>query len=213
MNWAGPGERFSNFSTTRRTDSSAASGILPPVHIVQIAGIILLSSALLGAQESAPRYHSTCCYPLPPAKISKLPAQMRTQLAKEQCLIPQNPNVLDDPQPNNAIRGHWATTAQEDWAVLCLKPLELSIRVFWGSKAACPDTVVVQKFRPNDGHWGDPETFLWPADSGKIRAYSRTFDGRKLPPLDHYGLEVGGDGGSTIYYCYEGKWLSFAGND
>ena len=51
--------------------------------------------------------------------------------------------------------------------MLCLKPLELSIRIFWVAKTACPDTVVLAKFRPNDGHWEDPETFLWAADPGK----------------------------------------------
>lgn len=180
---------------------------------MKIIEIILVGATLLYGQKSNPRYHSTCCYPLPPEKASKLPPQMRTKLAEEHCLIPQNPNVLDDPQPNNVIRGPWATTAREDWAVLCLKPLELSIRIFWGAKTECPDTIVVQKFRPNDGHWEDPETFLWPADPKTIRAYNVAFGGRKLPPLDHYGLEVGSDGGSTIFYCYKGKWLSFSGND
>jgi hypothetical protein len=187
--------------------------ILPSVLTAHIADIILLSAMLLYGQTSSPKYHSTCCYPLPPDKVSKLPRQIRTQLAEERCLIPQNPNVLDDPQPNNALRGPWATPAQQDWSVLCLKPLELSIRVFWVAKTACPDTVVLAKFRPNDGHWEDPEMFLWAADPGKIRAYNQAFGRRKLPPLDHSGLEVGGEEASTIYYCYEGKWLTFSGND
>jgi len=145
--------------------------------------------------------------------VGKIPLRIRAQLGRENCLVPQNPNILDDPQPNNAIRGPWATGAEEDWAVLCLKPLELSIRIFWVSKAACPGTIVLQKFRPNDGHWEDPETYLWPADPKKIRAYNRAFGGRNLPALDHYGLEAGGEAASTIYYCYKGKWLTFSGND
>lgn len=183
--------------------------------MVQIAETTLFSFMFLTGfgQASHPKYHSTCCHPLPPEKVTKLPADIRAQLAAEHCLIPQNPNVLDDPQPNNAIRGPWATSSGQDWSVLCLKPLELSLRIFWSEKEACPDTIVLAKFRPNDGHWEDPETFLWPAKPDKIRAYNSAFGGRKLPTLDHSGLEVGGEEASQIYYCYRGKWLTFSGND
>jgi hypothetical protein len=183
------------------------------VNGARIAEVICLSTVLLFGQTSAPKYHSRCCIPLPPEKVTKLPAEIRSHLAEEHCLIPQNPNVLDDPQPNNVIHGALASAAHQDWSVLCLKPLELSIRIFWSAKPPCPDTIVVTRFRPNDGHWEDPETFLWVAEPKKIRAYNKAFSGRKLPELDHSGLEVGGEEASTIYYCQEGKWLTFAGND
>ncbi|HXM65813.1 MAG TPA: hypothetical protein VN911_03705 [Candidatus Acidoferrum sp.] len=183
------------------------------MRTVQIAAIVFLSVIFGPAQSTAPRYHSTCCNPLPPEKVTKLPAEIRTHLAEEHCLIPQDPNVRDDPQPNNAIPAPWASSAHRDWSVLCLKPLELTIRIFWTAKEECPDTIVLAKFPPNDGHWEDPETFLWPADPAKIRAYNQAFAGRELPPLDHSGLEVGGEEASTIYYCYKGTWLTFSGND
>jgi hypothetical protein len=46
-----------------------------------------------------------------------------------------------------------------------------------------------------------------------IRAYNDAFGGRQLPVLDHSGLEVGGGEASIIYYCQQGKWLRFMGND
>jgi len=145
--------------------------------------------------------------------MQKIPPEIRAQLTEEKCLIPQNPNVIDDPQPNNAIHGSWAAKGQDDWAVLCLKPDELSVRIFWGGKISCDDRIVIGKFTPNDSHWDDPETFLWAAPPQTIRAYNDAFGGRKLPVLDHSGLEVGGGEGSMVYYCRQGEWMKFLGND
>ena len=177
-------------------------------------GIIVLFGAItLMAQTRKPNYHSTCCQPLAPEKMLKLPSEIREHLKVEGCMIAQNGFTLDDPQPNNAIHGSLATKGQQDWAVLCIKPDQLSVRLFWGGKAMCSDTIVLAQFRANDGHWDDPETVLWPADARKIQAYDQAFGDHKFPRLDHSGLEVGGEEATTIYYCSEGKWIHLAGND
>jgi hypothetical protein len=180
--------------------------------VLRLAGLFL-STVLMTAQNTAPHYHSNCCYPLPPEKMQKIPPEIRAQLTAEKCLIPQNPNVIDDPQPNNAIHGSWAARGQDDWAVLCLKPDELLVRIFWSGKTSCDDKIVLDHVRSGDGHWDDPETFLWAASPQTIRAYNDAFGGRQLPVLDHSGLEVGGEEASIIYYCQQGKWLRFIGND
>ena len=130
--------------------------------VLRLAGLFL-STVLMTAQNTAPHYHSNCCYPLPPEKMQKIPPEIRAQLTAEKCLIPQNPNVIDDPQPNNAIHGSWAAKGQDDRAVLCLKPDELSVRLFWSGKTSCDDKIVLNHFRSGDGHWDDPEAFLWAA--------------------------------------------------
>src|SRR5579864_1032001 len=176
--------------------------------VLRLAGLFL-STVLMAAQNAAPHYHSTCCYPLTPEKMQNIPPEIRARLNAEKCLIPQSPNEINDPQPNNAIHGSWAAKGQDDWAVLCLKPDELSVRIFWGGKTRCDDKISLGKFTPNDGHWDDPETVMVPASPEAIQSYNDAFSGRKLPVLDHYGIEVGGGEASTAYYCSQGAWMKF----
>lgn len=178
-----------------------------------IYAIVFFGPVWLAGQANKPNYHSTCCRPVSPDKIVKIPPAIRAQLKAEGCIIPQNDFTQEDPQPNNAIHGSWAAKGQQDWAVLCLTPEDLFVRLFWGGKTRCSNTIVLGRFRPNDGHWDDPDTVLWPADPKKIRSYDRAFGNRKLPTLDHSGLEIGGEEATTIYYCSEGKWLQLAGSD
>jgi len=178
-----------------------------------IFAIVFFGAVLLAAQANKPNYHSTCCRPLSPDQMAKIPLAVREQLKAERCMIPQNGFTQEDPQPNNAIHGSWAAKDQQDWAVLCLKPEQLSVRLFWGGKRRCDDTIVLARYRPNDGHWDDPETVLWPADAKEIRSYDRAFGNHNLPLLDHAGLEIGGEDATTIYYGSEGKWAKLAGND
>jgi hypothetical protein len=178
-----------------------------------IGTIVLFGAIVLVAQTREPHYHSTCCHPVSPENMLKLPSQIRERLKVEGCMVAQNSFTVDDPQPNNAIRGPWAAKGQQDWAVLCIEPDQLSVRLFWGGKAKCSDTILLTKFRANDGHWDDPDTVLWPADAQKIRSYDQAFGDRNLPRLDHAGLEVGGEEATTIYYCSEGKWVHLIGND
>jgi hypothetical protein len=35
----------------------------------------------------------------------------------------------------------------------------------------------------------------------------------KLPPLDHDGIEYGGEQASVIHFCHKGKWLRLPGAD
>ena len=174
-------------------------------------GTSLLAVMLIA--QTARHYHSTCCYPIQPEKMERLPMPIRKQLAAEHCLIPQNSWKFDDPQPNNAIRGAWAAKGQEDWAILCITPEELSARIFWGGRTQCDDKIVLAHFREGDGHWDDPDTVLWPASPTTIRAYINASSPRALPALDHSGLEIGGEEATTVYYCHDGKWMHFIGND
>jgi hypothetical protein len=180
---------------------------------VALTGLIAAFVVAALIAQTAPHYHSDCCYPIQPEKMAKLSPSIRQQLTAEHCLIPQNSYKFDDPQPNNAIHGPWAAKGQDDWAVLCIMPEELSARIFWGGKTKCDDKIVIARFRPGDGHWDDPDTILWPAPPATIRAYNRAFSRHKLPALDHSGLQIGGEEASTIYYCLDGNWTRFNGND
>ena len=35
----------------------------------------------------------------------------------------------------------------------------------------------------------------------------RAYGGPKPPPIDHQGIESGGEKASVVLYCYRGKWL------
>ncbi|MEO8658007.1 MAG: hypothetical protein ABI693_06030 [Bryobacteraceae bacterium] len=41
----------------------------------------------------------------------------------------------------------------------------------------------------------------------------RAYGGPKPPPIDHQGIESGGDKASVVLYHYRGKWLTLQGAD
>jgi hypothetical protein len=181
---------------------------------VHLIGMLMLYGAVfMNGQSTAPNDRPACCRPLSPEKMTKLPPEVRQQLADEHCMIAQNGFKYDDPQPNNAIQGPFAAKGQKDWAVLCAKPQEFSVRIFWGGETRCSDTIVLAHSQPPVPTGDNPGTVLWPADAKKIRAYDQAFGDHKLPVLDHSGLEVGGEQATIIYYCSQGKWIQLAGSD
>src|SRR5438270_11560825 len=133
--------------------------------------LLLLCTALLSAQPPTITQSEGCCKPRRPETIKRLPISIRRQLVQAGCLVAQN---SDEPQPNNVLKGSFAAPGQTDWAVLCLKPNELSIRIFWGGPASCESKLVLTqatKKKPFPADW-QPETFLWVATKQKIKSYN-----------------------------------------
>src|ERR1700758_5200230 len=72
---------------------------------VHLIGMLMLCGAVfMNGQSTAPNDRPACCRPLSPEKMTKLPPEVRQQLADEHCMIAQNGFKYDDPQPNNAIQ-------------------------------------------------------------------------------------------------------------
>ena len=55
---------------------------------------------------------------LQPTAFRELPRNLARELQKLGCTIPQ---ISGAKEPHNVIRGEFATTGQNDWAVLCYK--------------------------------------------------------------------------------------------
>ena len=108
--------------------------------MTSFAGLFFLwiAAAIAPAQEGTPTHVL-----LLPNSFSKAPAGIRERLSKLGCLIPQNNPSYDRrfAEPHNLVRGQFAQSGQWDWSVLCTVKGQLSLRVLWGGRMRCSDTI------------------------------------------------------------------------
>jgi hypothetical protein len=156
---------------------------------------------------------------LAPAAVPGLPFEIRAELERLGCTIPQ---AWYRDEPHNVVRGHFASADQVDWAVLCSRAGESEIRVFWGGPVHCPATMPGSLVGASDRSW------LQGVGGGKIgysrvlRGVDRTyilrmhevFGGPAPPELEHEGIEEYFiEKASMVWYCHEGTWLTLTGID
>ena len=55
--------------------------------------------------------------------------------------------------------------------------------------------------------------FINPVGRKFIMDHYRAHGGPKPPPIDHQGIESGGEKASVVLYYYRGKWLKLQGAD
>ena len=143
---------------------------------------------------------------LPPTTFSELPKNLVTELKRRGCTVPQ---TFPPDQRSNVIRGSFAKAGQTDWAVLCSMKGFTSLLVFWNDSAA--NSVELGK-NPDDANrlfdW-----FIRPVGRKFIVDHYRAYGGPKPPPIDHQGIESGGDSASVVLYYCRGKWLTLQGAD
>lgn len=147
-------------------------------------------------------------YPVPrlqPSEFPELPNNLLMELERRGCTIPQ-------PYTNrkaNVIRGEFAKRGQTDWAALCSAQGFTSLLVFWNGSATDPTELVKN---PDDPRrildW-----FIRRVDRKFIVEHYRAYGGPKPPPIDHHGIESGGETASVVLYYYRGKWLKLQGAD
>ncbi len=153
---------------------------------------------------------------LPPSSFKELPDEVRDELNRRRCTIPQSYAFK---RPHNVISGEFARRGQTDWAVLCSKRGISSILVFWNGSADSVATIAPQK---------DEYQIVRDFDSGKA-VFSRAIDvvGKKYidvhnagigvwvpPKIDHQGInDAFLEKASEVYYFYRGKWLKLPGAD
>ena len=142
---------------------------------------------------------------IPPTAFPELPKNLATELKRRRCTIPQPSTDSKE----NVIRGEFAKPGQTDWAVLCSTQSSTSLLVFWNGKTTHPlvlDEASDDPHRPFD--W-----FILPVDRKSIINHYRAYGGPKPPPIDHQGIESGGEHASVFLYYYRGKWLTLQGAD
>ena len=152
---------------------------------------------------------------LSPSAFPDLPKNLRADLIRRGCLIPQVPPAK---QPHNVIKGAFAKADQTDWAILCSIRGVSSILVYWNASAANPAQIAERKdFDRLQDSGADGITYgrvIAPADRTYILKHYEAYAGTKPPPLDHQGIDDAFvEKGSLVFYFYQGKWLQLTGAD
>jgi hypothetical protein len=151
---------------------------------------------------------------LAPSSFSQLPKNVRQELERRNCTIPQ---VWGAHEPGNVISGEFLKKGQKDWAVLCSVRLKSSILVL---PAGSPQTAFKLEEEEDlnklagvgDGKIGYTRQIA-PADEAFIHEHRRADDETKLPPIDHVGIGDSVAGGSVVLYYYQNKWLHLIGSE
>lgn len=161
---------------------------------------------------------------LSPDSVSGLPAQVRAELNRRGCLLPQE---AFHPRPNNIIRGSFGAVGQTDWAVRCWHAHRSTVLVIWGGRAWCPEVI-------REGSDSLPPRMLAGGRGWYDGALARA-DSARIANIEVYGPDElaadslaspaaawrGYDGvediilekASTVYYCLRGRWVSLGGAD
>jgi hypothetical protein len=141
---------------------------------------------------------------LSPTAFPELPRNVVRELQRRGCTIPQ---PYTDRRAN-VIRGEFAKPGQTDWAVLCSTKGFTNLFVFWNGSAT--KSVELAK---NPDNLGRIDLFIRSVDRKFIMDHYRAYGGPKPPPIDHQGIESGGETASVVLYYYRDKWLKLQGAD
>ena len=79
---------------------------------------------------------------------------------------------------------------------------------FWNGSAMNPAELAKNSPDPGRIH-----LFIRPADRKFILDHHRAYGGPNPPPINHQGIEFGGDSASVVLYRYQGRWLKLQGAD
>lgn len=151
---------------------------------------------------------------LDPREIPELPANVREDLQKMGCQIPQN---TASSQPNNLVHGAFAKTGQTDWAALCARGDRMRVVVLWGGRGPC-SSEPSDTTDPIANIWSQQrdtpfEVFVSRAPRSRILTFREFFGDYHKNQITHDGIEYGGGNASVIYYCDATKWLHLQGDD
>jgi hypothetical protein len=151
---------------------------------------------------------------LSPSAFPELPKNLRADLTRRGCQIPQIPAAK---QPHNVIKGEFAKAGQTDWAILCSIGGVSSIFVFWNGSTANPAQIAEVKDidrLQQSGTSIDYSREIAPVDRAYILQHYQAYGGAKPPPLDHQGIDDGfAEKASVVFYFYRGKWVELTGAD
>jgi hypothetical protein len=151
---------------------------------------------------------------LSPNDFDQLPTNIKKDLLKRRCTIPQSFNSTI---PHNVIIGSFLRKGQKDWAVLCSSGQVSSILIYPNEAtknvytiASLPDKHYLMKI-------GDKIVYargIESVNAGYIVRHHEAYGGPKPPPIDHEGINnMLGDTASSVFYYHRGKWLRLTGAD
>ncbi len=156
--------------------------------------------------------------PLNPTAFPELPQNIRADLQRRHCKIPQLLYLPNKKVKENVIHGEFAKRGQEDWAVLCETGGTTTILVFWNASEINPTQLAQQKDEVGLAYTTDNrvENIRVISRVGKreiMNSYER-FGGPPPPPIDHDGIEDGLAGkASSVNYFHNGKWMGWTSSD
>jgi hypothetical protein len=108
--------------------------------------------------------------------------------------------IAESEVTHNVVSGHFASSTQLDWAVLCSVNGDSSVRIFWGGLASCPEFGM--SFRDSGAmHWNCPHCAGALSSKRCLcrrEALARESDLQLSAPV-HEGLQA--------RYCESGKWI------
>lgn len=153
---------------------------------------------------------------LNPSAFPNLPPQVRAELERRGCTIPQPSGAS---QPRNVVSGSFVTTGQTDWAVLCSRNKRSAILVFRTGHsenvdefADEPDLQYLQVVS-RDNKIGYSRVLTCVSAKSLLKGIGARADS-KLRHIDHDGVENAFvEKGSTLWYWSGGKWGKLSGGD
>ena len=151
-----------------------------------------------------------------PDRYPNLPAVVRSELNRRQCLIPQ-PFTATDNRLQNVAAGRFTSPSTTDWAVLCSRQRRSSILVFRGGGVAAIDELAADEDAgslqvTSPGKIGYSRG-IGVASPSFIRGHNRAAN-PPLPVLDHDGInDMFIEKGSIVWYWSGASWLKLAGAD
>ena len=157
--------------------------------------------------------------PLLPAALPELPSNIRTDLERRKCKIPQLTYLPGFQKRENVIRGEFAMYGQTDWAVLCEVGGSSSILIYWNASHINPTKFGEERIEAHyeltqDGALGGNIRAIATAGKQLMIASYRRYGGPKPPMIDHDGIEDGLAGkSSSISYFHNGKWIGWTSSD
>lgn len=152
---------------------------------------------------------------LSPAAFPELPNNLRAELQRRGCTIPQ---LSMTKEHHNVIKGEFVKPGQTDWAVLCSIGRVSAILVFWNASEINPGRIAEMKdIDLLQGAGGDKIVYsraITPVGKAYITVHYEGNGGPPPPPIDHQGIDDAFVGkASVVNYLYQGKWLHLTGAD
>ncbi|MGP8260466.1 MAG: hypothetical protein ACLQM6_11010 [Acidobacteriaceae bacterium] len=156
-----------------------------------------------------------------PGSIRSLPAEIRLDLARRECLIPRYAYNIGEEDQSHAM-GHFRSKLTIDYAIVCHIPTRRvqNVLVYSRTNGTWSGEIITNGTYDPSPNADKCETQVDVATPTVIRSYARSFapvapeELKLLPRLDHDGVDIGiCDKASEIYYFSNGRWLQFQGAD
>ena len=152
---------------------------------------------------------------LSPTDFQELPTNVRAELQRRGCTIPQVPMVEGH---HNVIKGEFEKPGQTDWAVLCSVRRVSSILIFWNGSTETLTSLAEMKDIDRLQSWTEGRIvysrLIRPVGKSFIDEHYAGFGGPTPPPIDHQGVDDAFWGkASGVHYLFQGSWLRLQGGD